>query len=172
MLNVNNVNDIFVDKLLGDIKILYPNEKYFELAIIFCSLKGLSAIHQSHHWKAQGPMFNSDHELFNLLYTNTHNQIDGVVERTLGLSGIDTFADAEKLTAGSYKFMKLAKEGSNTDVPCNVSLHAEEFFIDILEACMDNLQNNGLLSRGLEQLLGDIANIHENHVYLLSQRCK
>ena len=53
-----------------------------------------------------------------------------------------------------------------------VSLAAEKAYVHIGEKLMDRLKEAGLLTRGLEQMLGNILDLHETHVYLLDQRTK
>jgi hypothetical protein len=52
------------------------------------------------------------------------------------------------------------------------SLEAEVLFVGLVEAIMDKLKAGNLLTRGLEQMLGTIADTHEGNIYLLKQRVK
>jgi hypothetical protein len=51
-----------------------------------------------------------------------------------------------------------------------VSLAAEKAYVHIGGKIMDRFKEDGLLTRGLEQMLGNILDVHETHVYLLNQR--
>jgi hypothetical protein len=61
---------------------------------------------------------------------------------------------------------------SPADLLVNKALRAELAFIKAGERMMNLLKDKGLLSRGLEQLLGTILDNHESNVYLLKQRVK
>lgn len=167
-------NNIQTDRLFNNLRDLFQSSKYSELGIILSSIHGLSLLHHSHHWKTKGTIFFSDHLLFERLYTSVEEDFDGIAERILGLDdqGGAEMVDMTKILSGAYKFNKLIKEYAFSDDCAVISLEAEKFFLDCLEVCMDSLEQKGLLSRGLEQMLGNIADKHEGLIYLLKQRIK
>jgi hypothetical protein len=51
------------------------------------------------------------------------------------------------------------------------SMIAEMTFLKVIDHVMSSLDECGLLSNGIDNLLQGIADKHEGHVYLLKQRC-
>lgn len=170
-MNLNSVNNIQIERLINELGSMYLGNKFVELNIILCSIKGLALLHQTHHWKSSGPTSYSDHLMFDRIYNTTNEGFDPVAERMVGLSGT-SMIDAMKILSGAHKFIKITNDScSSSDDYCKLSLCGEELFLYTIEVSMDSLKNQNLLSRGLEQLLGTIADKHEEIVYLLKQRC-
>jgi len=162
-------DNIAVSRLLETGLTMFPGERYAELAVILGSLRGLALLHQTHHWQTMGPGFLGDHLLFERIYETANGDIDRVAEKMLGLGRVNLVGFSKHvITLAS--FLKIIKEHASSDDFSKSSLEAELLFIDLLEAVMNKLEAAQLLTRGLEQLLGDIADKHEGSIYLLKQR--
>lgn len=163
---------------LEDLFMTYGNEKYAELGVFVDLLRALNFLHHTHHWQTNGATFYGDHLLFERLYTKVLDQIDSVGERAVGLGGAQLVPYRHSLTnmpvfLGAIDEVGDISPAGDTNVSTKMvkkSLLAEKSFITAGEKMMETLKNKGLLTRGLEQLLGTILDEHETFVYLLKQR--
>jgi hypothetical protein len=144
---------------------------YSQLSIILVHLRYLASVHQTHHWTCKGDTFYGDHLLFERLYNTIPSEIDSVAEKAIGLGSIDNvelqlqLAQVEKLSKkyGMASTMPQPNELSRR------SLVAEIGFLRCVAHCVKSLQQQGLLTRGLDNLLAGIEDVHEGKVYLLRQ---
>jgi len=162
---------------LDDLFNTYGDEKYAEVAVFLDLLRGLQLLHQTAHWQTKGANYYSDHLLFQRLYQGLAEEIDSVGERSVGL-GSERLVDYNHsltnmdLFLGAVADLATTEMVSPADLLVNKALRAELAFIKAGERMMNLLKDKGLLSRGLEQLLGTILDNHESNVYLLKQRVK
>lgn len=161
--------NIAISRLLETASAMFSGEKYFELSLILASLRGLAILHQTHHWQTSGPLFYSDHLLFERLYTETAADIDPLAEKIVSL-GKPALVGFSKHIIEMSSFLKTLKNHSTSDDFSRKSLEAEIFFVELVEAVIKRFELQGILTRGLENLLGEIAGKHENLIYLLKQR--
>lgn len=163
---------------IDDMLITYGDSKYAELALFIDLLRSLSFLHQTHHWQTQGHASYSDHLLFQRLYDKISDQVDKVAEKSVGLStGNVGLVNYKHSLYNMPKFLNAIEDIADTNIDdppalkmVKKSLLAEKSFITAGEKLMNILDSKGLLTRGLEQLLGEILDLHENSVYLLKQR--
>jgi DNA-binding ferritin-like protein len=163
------VQNIAVATMLEQVCAMFPGEQYAELVAVLGALRGLSLLHQTHHWQSFGPQFYGDHLLYERLYNDIVPQVDATAEKIVGLNKA-SLVGFEKHVITLSAFLKNVKVHSSSDDFARRSLEAELMFIDLVEAVMDKLKVGGLLTRGLEQHLGNIADKHEEFVYLLKRR--
>lgn len=167
---IQDDSNIYVDKLINDCLLRCGNEKYAELVAILGSLRALAILHQTHHWQAAGDSFFADHKLFEELYTASSDQIDPLAEKIVGLSGKAELVGFSKHVIGISSFLSEVKSHGTSDDPARRSLDAEKMFVALVESVMKRLEVRGLLTRGLENLLGGLADEHEKFIYLLGRR--
>ena len=80
------------------------------------------------------------------------------------------------LTLQTLQLLKLVtSDGNASMIPTSSdlakkSLMAEMNFLKVIDVMMSCLQECGLLTPGLSNMLEGIADLHEGHVYLLKQR--
>lgn len=147
------------------------------LSSILAMLKGLSHIHQTHHWQSSGPSFYGDHLMFQRLYEATSKEIDGIAEKAVGLCCEDT--------VNAHMQMKLMTSFVNDVYSCGVkfqngnqkaliilSLKAEKMFLNCVCSILKQLQQEEIYTIGLENFIQGIVDNHESSVYLLKQRLK
>ena len=158
---------------LEDLFITYGDAKYAELGVFIDLLRALSLLHHTHHWQTQGPQFYGDHLLYQRLYELADAQIDGVGEKAVGL-GSPELVMARHSLENMRRYIEAVEDGDVMDTlalkMAKRSLLAEKSFITAGEKLMDQLKSKGLLTRGVEQLLGTILDQHEGLVFLLKQR--
>lgn len=161
-------NDISLDNLL----LKWGRIRYGQLSVMLAHLRFLSALHHQHHWIASGESSYSDHLLFSKIYTSINEEVDSLAERTIGLGGINNVDLLPQL----HSICVIAKSNSDaatipsTSRLAQVSLSAEYNFLNVHKTIRDQLDANGLLTVGLDDLLAEIASNHEEYVYLLRQR--
>jgi len=148
--------------------------RYAQLAVVLVHLNFLTYVHHTHHWLSKGDVFYGDHLLFQRLYLATQEQVDGIGERVVGLGG----EDGVNLPLQVAQLNKLVKGyGMTTTIPqpselARRSLLAEQNFLAVMKLAAQQLDEQGMLTRGLDNLMQGIEDLHESHVYLLKQRCK
>lgn len=140
---------------------------YCELAVLLASTNALALLYQTQHWKSSGQSQYGDHLLFQRLYEQTSLESDGIAEKIVGLSSED-LVDASLLSSMTDKFLLSvyvpAKDAAST------SLAAEIKHVALLEHFSKLLDNEGLLTYGVDNMLGELADKHEENVYLLKMR--
>lgn len=164
-------NNIFVDKFIDDCVTRCGGENYSEMVALLGAIRGLAILHQTHHWQVSGETSYGDHLLFERLYNETTPDIDTLAEKIVGLAKTSQLVGFSKQVVNLTGFLAAIKEHGTSDEPCRRSLDAEKLIIQLVEAVMARLEAKGQLSRGLENLLGGIADKHEGFIYLLKQRC-
>lgn len=143
------------------------HHSYADLAVWLGFLRALGMIHHSHHWQVMKTPFYGDHLLLERLYKAVQDEVDTVGEKVVGI-------DSPALTNYFFQmnhmkaFMK--KVSSKDKAPLIVSLESEVLLIVTGEMISDRLKESDLFTSGLANMMGDILDRHETHVYLLKQR--
>ena len=145
---------------------------YTQLSVILVHLRFLAQVHQVHHWTAKGDTFYGDHLLFERLYNAASGEVDSIAEKSIGLGGVDNV----NLPLQLKQVSQLAQSyGMASTIPqpselARRSLIVEVGFLRCVAHCVESLKEQCLLTRGLDNLLAGIEDVHEGHVYLLKQR--
>lgn len=173
--------DHLSEKLPGDKKYYDELEKMEKAAslekskIAFCDMlafvNALYYIYYNMHWKSSGLNYYSDHLLYERLYEETLESLDGIAERAIG-----TFDDSN--VVGPVKDMARAAQivanyVDDNDTPDNfpeIALKIERDFLDLIKKSLDIFESENLKTDGIEDLFQSIASVHETHIYLLGQR--
>jgi DNA-binding ferritin-like protein len=140
---------------------------YADLAVWLGFLRAAGMIHHAHHWQTMGSPFYGDHLLLERLYKAVQDEVDTVGEKVVGLDSpalTNYFSQMNHIMA----FMRGVTDSQKP--PMVVSLQAEMVLIAAGEMMVERLEEAGLLTSGLANMLGDILDRHESHVYLLQQR--
>lgn len=146
---------------------------YSELSYVLVHLRYLAMLHQTHHWVAKGDAFYGDHELFQKLYERTLEDVDDVAEKAVGLG-------CEQNVSLPMQLVQLVRVCKSLDSPQTVpqtselakaSLAAERSFLKLVSAAYQSLEQHGALTPGVDNLLQQVADRHEKHVYLLGRKC-
>jgi DNA-binding ferritin-like protein len=148
--------------------------EYGELSLLLVNMRALVMIHQTNHWISKGNQFYGDHLLFQRLYEESNDEIDSIAEKAIGLGGPDNV----NLPLQAQQVNEVLQSyGPTSTIPqagdlAKRSLTAEVSFLRCVAHCVDSLNEHGLMTRGLDNMLAGIEDTHEGHVYLLKQRCK
>ena len=162
-------HDIIFENMMAE----WGGLQYSQLSVLLVYLKFLSTLHESHHWTCMGDPFYGDHLLFSRLYDAISDEIDTVAEKSIGL-GCTSNVDIRIVCSQVLRLV--SGVGSASTIPqssdlARVSLVAELNFLKVIDSCRDSLEEFGLLTNGVDNMLQGISDKHEGHVYLLKQRC-
>lgn len=149
---------------------VFGDSEWAPLAAFLAVTEGLQTLHHSHHWQTKGENFYGDHLLYQRLYEAILPEIDLIGEKLIGVSQDVSLTNYFKRVKCMEMFLKAV---THSDQPYIVVSHdAELTYVRMGGELMDRLEQDGLLTRGLEQMLGNILDKHEEHIYLLMQRVK
>jgi DNA-binding ferritin-like protein len=157
-----------VRSLLEDLCEDWPGMEWCELSVLLAATRALAQLHQSHHWQASGEAFYGDHLLFDRLYTATDEDVDKIAEKLVGL-GTSEMVDAVAIAAQCHRILNELYGAQAKDIS-ESSLAAEELYISIVQTVSIALDEQDRLTYGLDNMLADIADKHEEHVYLLKRK--
>lgn len=172
-LDPRNVSELF-DKI--EQELLGVSERYAELGALLAFFRAVAVIHQTHHWAASGEVFFSDHLMFERAYTPMIEQIDSLAERAVGLGGTNLVIPQlqTRLIATVcewiYAVYGCATEVQTDDQLVQLSLKAEECLIGTIHYVADKLEQCGQLTKGLDNMLAQLADDHEGTLYLFRRQ--
>lgn len=147
---------------------VFGDSEWAPLAAFLAVTEGLQVIHHAHHWQTKGENFYGDHLLYQRLYEAILPEIDLIGEKLIGVSHDVSLTNYFKRVKAMEMFLKAV---THSDQPYVVVSHdAELTYVRMGGELMDQLEQAGLLTRGLEQMLGNVLDKHEEHIYLLEQR--
>ena len=144
---------------------------YKPLADLLVVYRGVTAVHLTHHWQTRGGHYYADHLLLQRIYEETQELIDPMAERTVGL-GHWLLVDAVTQARALADLVGLLTPGGKVP-PENMiqtSYNATLFAISAIEMVIKRLDEAGLMTAGLDDLLPAHAGKFEEHGYLLGQR--
>jgi DNA-binding ferritin-like protein len=136
-------------------------------------LEFLNKVHHTHHWISKGDPFYGDHLLFQRLYETVQDEIDMVAEKAVGL-GTTSNVDLNLITSQCHRLVQ--SYGPTSTIPQSTDLfrrsyQSEMTFLKVTGKIVESLNEQGIMTRGLDNMIGGIEDKHESHVYLLKQRC-
>ena len=129
--------------------------------------------HGAHHL-VSGVSFSGDHvNLFGTIYTEIQDQMDGAIEKFVGLIGED-MGDPLAITSKALEIMQGHQSPAHRSATAIAltGLQIEKDFLALSEEIYGTLKENGALTLGLDDFLMATASAHETFVYLLQQRVR
>ncbi len=157
------------DNMLGE----WASQPYAQLSVALVRLRFLAFVHQTHHWIARGDSFYGDHKLFEQLYSKVVEEIDDVAEKAVGM-GSEQNVDLLLQTRQLARMTEQSSESQsvpNSSELAKRSLAAECAFLKVVTLLIESLKLQNELTPGVENMLQQLADNHERHVYLLKRRC-
>jgi DNA-binding ferritin-like protein len=132
-------------------------------------------LHQTAHWQTRGGNYYSDHLLFQRLYEEAQEGVDGLAERLIGLSGDPGQVSLCRQVQIMKKMIEFAHQGNSEPAPhpeklVSLALNAETLLLGGIPKVRQQLEEAGAWTDGLDDLIPAIAGKHESFVYLLKQR--
>lgn len=163
-----NIDIVYRNTVAG-----WSGRPYGELSALLGYLMFLGRVHQTHHWIAKGDPFYGDHELFSRLYGGIPGEVDSLAEKAVGLGSTDN-VDLVILHNQVVRWTSLMCPGVAT-LPSSAelarrSLDCEMAFLRFSALTAQILDESGMLTRGLDNMLQGLEDVHEGNVYLLKQR--
>lgn len=145
---------------------------YAELSVVLVHLRYLAMLYQTNHWIAKGDPFWGDHKLFAELYETVTDEVDVVAEKAVGL-GSEANVNLQlqmsqllKFCCGS-KSLQTIPQSNELAKNCLV---VEYRFLQVLSMATESMRACGTLTPGVENMLQQLFDTHEGHVYLLKRR--
>jgi hypothetical protein len=128
--------------------------------------------HAAHH-VIKGTSYSGDHGiLYDRIYTAIQDEVDGAVEKAIGLTRNVGLACPRLLTSTALEILE--RYPSPVDLEAveiaRVGLRLERNYIDVVTDMFEELEQADMLSLGLNDQLAASANAHETFLYLLQQR--
>jgi DNA-binding ferritin-like protein len=140
-----------------------------------CMVKTAELWFHSAHHLVKGAGFSGDHVgLYGMIYTELQEEFDAVAERVLGLTDKEELLCPKHITSTSIKLLEQYPSPANMS-SLDIALAAHKL---VLDYCIwennfhTHLDDLGLLTIGLDDLLSGNASNHEKYAYLLQQRVK
>lgn len=151
----------------------WMNQPYAELSVLLSWLRALQTVHQSNHWQSSADPFYGDHNLYERIYSAVTADIDRVAEKAVGMGTADLVCPcivSQQMNAilAAYYLTRPGIPQPN-DLAVR-SLHMERTFISVITEMAECLATRRLLTKGVDNMLADLADRHEGNVYLLKQR--
>lgn len=130
--------------------------------------------HSAHH-ATRGASFSGDHpNLFGEFYNKIGEELDGAIEKAVGLSNDEDMACPVCITSLALTVMKkYPTPPTITSLSiASTALQIENDYIALVKAVFEELEAANCLSLGLNDFFMASTNDHEGHVYKLQQRIK
>jgi len=130
--------------------------------------------HGAHH-VTRGASFAGDHvDIFGRIYVAIQDEIDGAVEKAVGVTGDEGIACPMHITKMALQVLQSypSPPAISSLAMAAVGLEIERNYVELVEQMFAELEEADMLSLGLNDMLAASANVHEGHSYLLQQRVK
>ena len=127
------------------------------------------------HNVTKGPGFAGDHvEIYGKIYTEVQDAIDGIIEKGVGVYQDEGIACPMKITADATLILEDWESPSQQAAEriADLALEYTKQLVLIGEGTASLLDEMGVLTYGMDNMLGGLVDVHENYVYLLQQRVK
>ena len=129
--------------------------------------------HAAHH-VTKGTGFGGDHvNIYGEIYNTLDEDLDGIVEKGIGLTGDETLADPVSSLSMAAGLLAQQPASANQDaetIACN-AFEVIKHYVKAIEGIYAQFEACGM-SLGLDDLLQGLANQYETYVYLLQQRSR
>ena len=142
------------------------------LADLLAVLRAGYLIQQTHHWQSKSDVYYGDHLLYQRIYEESLEFIDGVAERAVG-SGSAELVNAPDQMTKMHEFVNWAFQqvnGNSPDELAKRALMVEERIVEEIKKTIETLESRDALSHGTSNLLEGAADKHETFIYLLRRR--
>jgi len=127
------------------------------------------------HNVTKGPGFAGDHvELYGSIYVEVQGSIDALIEKGVGVYQDEGIACPTKITSDALLILDSWESPSQQAAEriADLALEYTTQLVKIGEGTATLLDEMGVLSYGMDNMLAGLADTHENYVYLLRQRTK
>jgi hypothetical protein len=165
-----NTNDVMFQGMCSE----WSGLPYAELSVLLAQLRALHCVHHTHHWQALGDSFYGDHLLFGRLYEGVAGEIDTMGEKAVGLGCVEN-VKLDLQMSQVMQFIAASKASPTQAIPqkddlAKCSMMCELDFLKNCALASQMLEQSGLLTGGVDNMLQGLEDVHEGYVYLLKQR--
>jgi DNA-binding ferritin-like protein len=139
-----------------------------------CMVKAVEVWFQSAHHLTKGTGFAGDHDTYGRIYSQIHGEFDDVAERVLGLTNQESFLCPKEILGKTQEILDAYPSPANMS-DYDIAMTALSIITGycVWENNFHSMMDEaGLLTIGLDDLLSNNASNHEKYVYLLQQRTK
>lgn len=167
--NAGTLQEVDVSVLVQD----YGQQPMAWLAALLAMMRGENFVHLSHHWQSKGPTSYGDHLMFERIYNDLLKLIDKVAERAVGLGSpvlVDPVVQSNHQLAFVHGLYRMAPASMSPDACVLLSLIAVYNVLVHVPIVRSKLSEAGQLTPGVDNLLQEVADHHEEFGYLLKQR--
>ena len=128
-----------------------------------CTMRAAYLTYRNAHWQVQGPEFYGNHQMFERLYDESKDSIDTLAEQIVGTYGPDGIReDAEIISERVTAF-------AQPRAPVANALLAAMTIQQKLASAYSQMQQEGVLTPGWDDVLQSIAAVNDKHIYMLRQ---
>ena len=127
------------------------------------------------HNLAKGTGFAGDPaSLYGPIYLEVQEVMDRVIEKGVGVFDSESIACPNKITSDAMIVLDEweSPAGQSAERIADLALHYAIDLVELDAKVATLLDEDGSLTFGLENLLAELADVHEGYVYLLKQRAK
>ncbi|MFZ4411515.1 MAG: hypothetical protein ACOYOV_00430 [Bacteroidales bacterium] len=129
-------------------------------------LRALQLISHHYHNICGKIAFHQDHEFFAEVYSAAEGDYDSVIERIIGKDGIQAI-DLDSILAQVSAKVKAMPKSAPENKAYYVAILSQ---MEYINAEIQKLIDGKLVSRGTEQLIGEIANQQEIKIFKIKRR--
>lgn len=159
--------DSVISKMAGE------NLRRNTFGYLLACTRALAAVAQSYHWRTKGGHYYGDHLLYERIYGEVNDMIDGLAEKGIGVSDDDELAEVNNQTKLVAEITtKHAPEDTKEEDFPKVLLEYSKHRVEMIGDMLEKLRDANESSDGIENMLQGFADTHEAHVYLLQRRVK
>lgn len=131
-------------------------------------------MHAAHN-VTKGTGFAGDHaSLYGPIYVEVQDVIDRIIEKGIGVFDDEGLGCPTRITSDALIVLQSWESPVGQDAAriADVALEYCKQLVTMDENVAATLEDMGALTFGLENLLAELADVHEGYVYLLQQRSK
>jgi DNA-binding ferritin-like protein len=122
------------------------------------------------HWRVKGIDFYGNHLIYERLYEHTQTEVDKMAEKILGIT------NEEPQGFSPLPQMEMAQRWlsgiQHIDCSFERAEQLENMFLDAVRQAKESCEAAGLLTPGIENMLDQMYDDHEEHLYLIKQTLK
>lgn len=146
---------------------------YAHLSVVLVNLRFVAVVHQTHHWISKSDVFYADHLLFDRLYNKVITEIDALAEKSIGLgttNNVDLSLQVSQLNKLVQSYGAISTIPQQDEL-ARRSLKVETSLLQVINHVLYDMKFNNTLTKGVDNMLAQMFDDHEGHIYLLKQRC-
>lgn len=142
-----------------------PDTLQISLKAILSLLRAIHWDLHTSHWLSNGAAFYANHGMFSEMYKATEEDYDKVAEKIIG----HFQSDLDPCEMMKLSFIWLKKIEHVKDL-YDRALKLETTLLKLIQNCLEICQD--YVSSGIENMLDDISDQHEKHIYFIKQSIK